>query len=177
MARKLGVSTYILDEMGVGRWDNEWHFPMFDENNQIIGIKIRNLLGEKWCLKKSKLGICKSRYFNPQLPAYICEGESDTAAMLSKGYNAIGRPGATSPLKIVLKLLKDCPEINIMADNDSHGQGWNTARHFAKVLYENDSNRRIYLIIHNMYKDVRAWINSGDFSHFELTAMKMRFEL
>jgi len=94
--------------------------------------------------------------FNPRQPLVICEGESDTAAVLNLGFNAIGRASATSCLGTITKMVRN-PKVFIVADTDS-GVGLSSAK-LLKLAIKNS------VVVHNpAYKDIRVWINSGLFT-------------
>jgi len=93
--------------------------PMRDGDNKIIGIQLRSDDGMKKCVTGSRGGL-----FIPQCEtqkiAYICEGASNTAALLTMGFFSIGRFNCNSGgdmLKIALKRLK-INSVVLVADND-----------------------------------------------------------
>lgn len=166
LAGKLNLPSSVFIKMDIRMDGDVFCFPMYNAQRQIIGIKKRNLNGRKWCVRHSKLGIYLPRHFSASQGVYICEGESDTAAMLSKGYNAIGRASATSCKAILRELLKDCPEITIISDYDPHGLGYKESCKLAKVF-----ERHVHIVLNRDYKDIREWINSGTFTHQKLVAL------
>src|SRR6185295_4140079 len=92
-AATLGVKSEALEALGCA-WAEPyraWAFPMRNGDRNVIGIRLRNDAGHKWAVKGSKQGL-----FSPSYPAsqtgFICEGPTDTAAALSIGLWAIGRP-------------------------------------------------------------------------------------
>jgi len=174
LAGKLKINVWILLQMGVGYKDFVWYFPMYNSLKEIIGLKKRNLKGDKWCQTGSRLGVSLSMHFRPSQSVYICEGESDTASMLSRGYNAIGRANASSCRVILKELLKDCPEVNIVSDFDAHGSGYKCACRLAEFLYRPD--RRVFTILHREHKDIREWINSKTFTHQEFINLKQEYK-
>ena len=99
-----------------------WAFPMRDGDNKIIGIRLRNSAGDKWAVTGSRQGIfiplagCPMPYGI----AYLPEGPTDVAALLTMGLFAIGRPTCNSGndfIKIALKRL-GIRRVVIIADND-----------------------------------------------------------
>ncbi len=122
MVQILGVSAKSLVQVGIGYCPEHdaYTFPMFDGEGKVIGIRMRNDKGAKWALTGSRGGIfipdCE-----PNRMAFICEGPTDTAALLSIGFYAIGRPSCNSggeQVKAALKRLgvRQCV---IVSDNDS----------------------------------------------------------
>jgi len=122
IADKLGVSLNSVKDLGVGFSEGfkSWTFPMRDGDNKIIGIHLRCDDGSKKCVTGSQGGLFIPQ-IEPQKLAYICEGASSTAALLTMGFYAIGRFSCNSGadmLKTALKRL-DVTRIVIVADNDT----------------------------------------------------------
>ena len=124
LADDLGVKASALLELGVC-WAKEHYafgFPMRDGLGSVVGIRLRNASGKKWSVRGSHAGIflpyCKS-----DDTVWIVEGASDTAAALSIGLYAVGRPSCSGGL-YHLKTLFDRLHIRravIIADNDKPG--------------------------------------------------------
>ena len=118
----LGVNSDSLISLCVGysRKDNAWAIPMRDGDNKIIGIHLRCDDGSKKCVTGSQGGLFIPQV-EPQKIAYIVEGASSTAALLTLGFFAIGRFNCNSGadmLKTALKRL-GVTRIVIVADNDT----------------------------------------------------------
>lgn len=121
LARNLGVDPISL-EMLCCTWappHSAWAFPMRDPYMEITGIRLRSDSGKKWSVRGGHEGL-----FIPQCPpaetAWICEGPTDTAAALSIGCFAIGRPscsGGSEMLRVLLRRL-DVRRVIVVADND-----------------------------------------------------------
>jgi hypothetical protein len=125
LAESLGVSPEALNALGAA-WappHRAWAFPMKDGYGEMVGIRLRDETGKKWAVRGSKQGI-----FIPdtqaQQTAYVCEGPTDTAAALSLGLYAIGRPSCNcggNEIKTACKRLGVSKAV-IVADNDAPGQ-------------------------------------------------------
>ncbi len=121
LAASLGVSIQSLQDLHCFRNGKpEWAIPMRDGSNKIIGIQLRSDDGTKKCVTGSRGGL-----FIPQCEtqkiAYICEGASSAAALLTMGFFAIGRFNCNSGgdmLKVCLSRLK-INRVVVVADNDS----------------------------------------------------------
>lgn len=124
LAEGLGVKASALMELRVA-WAAEhraWAWPMRNGLGAFVGIRLRNNEGRKWAVTGSKSGIFLP-FCIPQKAAWICEGPTDTAAALSLGLFAIGRPscsGGTNEILAVIKRL-EVRECVIIADNDAPG--------------------------------------------------------
>lgn len=93
LSADLGVTNSSLMSLDTG-WDAEhdaYAFPMRDDRRNIIGIRLRRPDGFKFAIENSRNGL-----FYPELvhdgPVLLPEGPTDTAAMMSLGFDAIGRP-------------------------------------------------------------------------------------
>lgn len=171
LAAHLKIDIATLSNMGIGTDGSVYYTPMYDADRKIIGLKCRNLSGQKWCVKGSRLGVCYSRDFRDYQNVYICEGESDTAAMVGQGYNAIGRASATSCGTILASLLKNAMDIIIVADYDKHGRGFSSACKLAKHF-----DRSVDIVLQRTHKDIRAWINSGTFTPVALEHLRQPYD-
>lgn len=138
LAESLGVSVESVAALGAakafwrkGLWSLEkfparaWAFPMRDGHGNIIGIRMR-ANGQKWAVTGSRNGI-----FIPQMypmrykVAYLPEGPTSTAAALTMGLFAIGRPACHiggPDIKVVLKRL-GISRVVIVADSDDKPTG------------------------------------------------------
>ncbi len=125
-AENLGVTPNSLFELGCA-WSVEykaWAFPMSDGAGKIIGIRLRNETGFKWAVTGSRQGIFLPAV-DPQPITFLPEGPTDTAACLSLGLFAIGRPSCNSGNELIAQALKRLGiyKVVIVADNDEIKQG------------------------------------------------------
>ncbi len=142
LAEKLSVSADSLFELETcqyryrdARQCGDFAIPMRDGDNQIIGIHLRCESGEKKAVLGSRNGLFIPQC-EPQKTVYICEGASNTAALLTMGYYAIGRPSCNSGgemLKVAIKRLS-VKRIVIIADNDQVKNGRRAGQDGAKKL-------------------------------------------
>lgn len=93
LAHELGVTVASLQAIDTG-WDAEhdaYAFPMRDRWRNIIGVRLRRPDGFKFAIENSRNGL-----FYPELvndgPVLLPEGPTDTASMISLGFDSIGRP-------------------------------------------------------------------------------------
>ena len=159
MANLLGVSEESLRllRMGWSSSSDAFSFPMYRAGHRLIGIRLRNLQGRKWAIKGSRSGLfMPSRWIGGQKGIVICEGPTDTAAMLTLGFNAIGRPSAMGSHAMVEELVAGRP-VCIMSDADE--VGISSSKKLAAHL-EKSACRRVGIMVPGA-KDVRAWLNLG----------------
>lgn len=103
----LGVTRKSLEmlECVHAPYRNTWAWPMRDGNNGLIGIRLRNLDGKKWAERGSHQGLFIPQT-EPQKTVYVCEGPTDTAALLSIGCYAIGRPSCCGGIPMLQQAVK-----------------------------------------------------------------------
>ena len=86
---------------------------------EIIGIRLRNGGGRKWAVNGSRSGIFIPQGLKLDSTLYVCEGPTDTAAILDMGYDAIGRPDCTGGAGMVADFCRGkMLEVIIITDND-----------------------------------------------------------
>ena len=157
LAGKLGVSIESLEalECTHSPWSHAWGFPMKDGYGNYIGIRIRHEDGKKWAQPGSQAGI-----FIPKLPVprriLVVEGPTDTAAALTFGYYAIGRPSCSGGVHHIMAFVRRCHvhEVVIVADNDDPGiRGGNDLQRMLPVA-------SCLLLLPT--KDLREFLRIGD---------------
>jgi hypothetical protein len=126
LARQLGVSDESMGRLGLG-----WHrgkllytFPMRDATTRIIGIRTRTRNGtHKRSITGSRHGLFVPARLNFRNRLWIVEGPTDCAAMLTVGFDAIGRPSNTAGLEMLLAFCRrwKCREVFVLHDRDPRG--------------------------------------------------------
>jgi hypothetical protein len=165
LAVALGVSVKSLQRLGVG-WAAQypaWAFPMTDAAGAVLGIRLRLRYGKKISVKGGHDGL-----FIPEgldLAGgllLICEGPTDTAALLDFGFSAVGRPSCTGGVKLLVDLVqKHRPEgVTIVSDVDGNGAGQRGAASLAAVLVAYCPAVRI-IAPPSGVKDAREWKRRG----------------
>lgn len=157
LAGKLGVDSYSLAALRAC-WaspHNAWAFPMRDGQGGMVGVRLRNDAGKKWAVRGSRSGIFVPVGVTPQDVALICEGPTDTAAALSIGYWAIGRPSCNQGAREIHATLvrAGVKRMVIVGDNDKPGiQG------AQRVASEIPMPAKMWL---PPCKDIRAFVQAG----------------
>lgn len=160
-AAELGVDIEALQRLDVV-WSPKhraWAFPMHNDRRGVIGIRIRGDSG-KWAVKHSDSGLFMPHALNSRSSLVICEGPTDTAAALTLGYQAAGRPSNTGGIEFICDMLQvgRRRDVVIMADADGPG------RHGANILAD-----RIVGLVRTVKivtppepnKDLRQWLQRG----------------
>jgi hypothetical protein len=143
-ARRLGVDVSALREMqwGFSRAKHAWAIPMRDGFNNLVGIRYRNDDGNKWTEAGTHTGIFIPQGA-PSRTVMLPEGVTDTAAALSLGYYALGRPSCSGGNQYIIQMIRrlGIKRAIIIGDNDDskereRGQnpGVNGALSLAKLL-------------------------------------------
>lgn len=142
LARRLNVSPATLVALGVGwREDREkdgdtwagtgrwaWVFPEVDGRGRVIGLLRRyedDRLKKKLVVGGRRGLTVPTPWRKLPGPIVLCEGASDTAALLDLGFCAIGRPQAKARtvLTDLAELLEgDARDVVVAADNDAVGR-------------------------------------------------------
>lgn len=171
LAHGLGVSPDSLDALGAA-WSGKrkaWAFPMLDADGATIGVRLRATDGAKWAITGSKQGLFyDAALLTAELDRvlYVCEGPTDTAAMLTMGYPAVGRASCNGQAVQVLGLCKrvGARRLVIVADNDTakekrDGSAFYPGREGAEKMAK-ETGLPFKLVVPPA-KDIRAWLNDG----------------
>lgn len=157
LASGLGVSTLALNRLSIGnKGDGEWTFPMLDSQRRIVGIRIRAEDGSKYAVTGSKNGLFIPNGISNGDPLIICEGPTDTAAMLDLGFDVIGRASCISGNEFVPPLCQG-RDVAILTDNDDAGRLG--SKKLAEMLIRVCKSIRI--ITPGYAKDAREWVRIG----------------
>ena len=130
-------------------------FPMFNEDRCAIGIRLRSLVGKKWAITGSKQGL-----FIPDQAigqrVIICEGPTDTAAVLALGLYAIGRPSCQGCEDATAYFCRG-RQVAILSDYDD--VGYRGSVRLASVVARKAKSVKIIEPLTG--KDVREWATSS----------------
>lgn len=171
LAVELGLQPSSLIELQVGTFKDVWTFPMKNARCKIIGIRTRFKDGSKKSMTGSKNGLFISiRKHIATLPLFICEGPTDTAALMDLGLQVIGRPSCSGAMDLVFEYIElgRYREVIILADKDSPKKrpdgsvfypGHEGAERLAQHLKPLISNVKV--IKPPKDKDARKWVQSG----------------
>jgi hypothetical protein len=169
LARELGVSDAALRALGVGwhRWEKVWTIPERDAAGRIIGLATRDPAGLKKRVHHSQAGLTYADDWNDGTgPILLVEGASDTAAALTMGVNAVGRPSNLGGVSLLLDLLVDLPTdraIIVLGERDQKPDGrWpgrDGALRTAERLAEGLERPIAWSLPPDAAKDTRAWLN------------------
>lgn len=156
----LGVSVDALERLQCGSWNNALTFPMRDETMDVVGVRTRWANGSKKSFKGSRNALFIPRRTGFDEVVYVVEGPTDTAAILSWGLPAIGRPSCQagdSTLRAVLRAMRP-QRVVFVSDQDRSGiDGAMAAANRVRIVVP---DVRIIRPPKDV-PDARAWLQTG----------------
>jgi len=161
LAQDLNLPLATLHWLGIGWSENRqaYAFPMKNGAGRIIGIHLRKRSGRKLCIPGSRLGLFIPNGLKKSGRIFLPEGVTDSAALLSVGYAAVGRPSCNSGVDHVVEFLgrQGTREAIIVADRDWPGQ--RGAEALSDTLVDLVPAVKV-ITPPQPFKDVREWISS-----------------
>ena len=154
---ELGVSYSSLIDLETV-WSvkhNAWAFPMRNGYGKVSGFRIRCIDGSKKSIYGSKNALFIPHNIKDKDRLFLFEGPSDTAAAITIGLNAFGRPSCSAGLFDIVTLVErlHTRELVIVSDNDNPGMdGAETLSHHLRV-------RHCIITVPN--KDMREYLKRG----------------
>ena len=172
LAAVLGVSPGSLSCLGIA-WaapHHAWAFPMSNAARETIGIRLRTEGGRKWAIRGSHNALFWPKDLTGRGPLLLCEGPTDTTALLDLGYDAIGRPSCEGAVEMVIEVVQhlhrrdvvvvaDADEPQRQPDGSVRRPGLDGANRLAQALTE--AGYRPKVIQPTQGKDARAWLQAG----------------
>ncbi len=164
LAGGLGLSVKSMQRLQVG-WSAEhraFTFPMCGASDNVLGIRLRRPSGYKFAVTGGNEGLFVPSDLPQDGLLLVCEGPTDTSAMLDLGFAAVGRPSCTGGIRLLVELVQRRPaaHVVIVSDNDAHGRGQRGADNLAVVLAA--YSHSVCVIAPPVgAKDAREWKRSG----------------
>ena len=161
---RLGLGLLHADELsdhGIPTPTSAWTFSMHDDRARVVGLRLRFASGRKLAIPGSHNGL----FLPAGMPSglgrlYIAEGESDTAALLALGVDAIGRAGCNQGTKLLAAFVRRTRPNEIIVVGDGDEPGRLGARELARQLVVLVKSVRVVLPPDGI-KDAREWVRSG----------------
>jgi phage/plasmid primase-like uncharacterized protein len=140
---------------------------MRDAIGNAIGIRLRcPKTGKKWAVKGSQAGLIYPldlSLSDATRRLVVCEGPTDTAALLSEGIAAVGVPSAGCGIEHLSALVHRLPPLEIVVLADADVAGLAGAERLAERLILTAPVR--VATPPEGVKDARAWVCSGANRH------------
>lgn len=185
LALGLGVDMDALESLEPA-YDSSnlaFAFPMRDGAGKVAGVRLRAEDGRKWAIRGGSDGLFYPTSTQPGGDLVICEGPTDTAAALTLGLKAVGRPSCSGGVSAMQELVGRLriKSITIIADHDAphrrpDGSVWYPGLDGAKVLAK--ALRRAWRLVMPPAKDIRTWLNEGATrDHFDALAASATWRL
>lgn len=157
LALSLGVAAVSLIALDIGLTTDAWTFPMSSKPGVVCGIRYRAEDGRKWAYRGSRNGVFAPVELHGVGPLLICEGPTDTAAMLDLGFDAVGRASCLSNVE-QMPAFAAGRDVVVVADGDAAG-----IRGATKMATALQSHCPSVCVIRppDGIKDARAWKIAG----------------
>ena len=166
LSNRLRLPAVTLKRLRVG-WcaaQRATTWPMVDHSERVVGIRLRSMTtGDKWSIRGGRAGLFVPAELRGKPDRlFVAEGPTDTAALLSLGVDAVGRPSCNGAVGTTTKLVKRLgpSECIVVADDDGHGAGIRGAESLARVLVTVCPSVRV-IVPPEGFNDVRDWITAG----------------
>ncbi len=172
-ANQLCVAAWSLNRLDVGtvganlaenfhiRWaKGSWTFPMRAADGEVTGIRLRMPDGSKCAVPGSHDGLFIPNDIGNPDQLLICEGATDTAAMLDLGFAAIGRPSCRGSRREVVRLVRRLKPRSVVIVADRDPAGLVGAHELALELVTRVAELRV-ISPPDGIKDAREWKRSG----------------
>jgi hypothetical protein len=172
LSDNLCVSADSLKRLKAGTDGRAYTFPMKNAAGHIIGIRRRFDDGVKVCVRGSMNGLFIPDGLTGTDTLIIVEGNTDCAAALDFGYDAIGRPNCNSLINETIRFVRkhNYVRIVVIPDNDIKFDGTNPGLtggyRLAERLRLHCRDVRVVLPPAE-YNDLRCW------AHLSLTRIEL----
>jgi phage/plasmid primase-like uncharacterized protein len=165
-ATSLGVSHDSLTLLRMG-WAADYRatsWPMVDANARVIGIRLRcPETARKWAVVGSRAGLFVPAGLAEVRRLFVCEGPTDTAALLSIGLDAVGVPSAGGVPDLLARLIRRLMPADVVIVADGDGPGRVGADRLAAAVIPVRPVR--VMSPPDGVKDSRAWVGLGATRH------------
>jgi hypothetical protein len=161
LAASIGVSPGSLSRLKIA-WaapHQAWAFPMCNAEHKTIGIRLRAEDGQKWAVRGSRNGLFWPDDLVNGGALLLCEGPTDTAALLDLACDAIGRPSCAGAIDMVVEVVQHLRRRDVVVVADADGPGIDGADRLAQALTQ--AGRRPKVICPLAGEDARAWVRGG----------------
>jgi len=160
LAWSLGISAESLQRLSIGWNGVAFSFPMLDPEGRVVGIALRRPNGSKYAVTGGRQGLFVPTGIAAGEQILVCEGQTDAAACLDLGFQAIGRPGCRSTLLLCVALTRKLEPARVVVVGDTDDQGRSGAATLASALTVRCRDVRVIFPPEGV-KDLREWKRRG----------------
>jgi DNA primase len=107
---------------------------MTDPDDQVMGIRLRFPDGKKLAIRGGREGLFIPTNVKFDQNLLICEGPTDTAALLDLGFNVVGRPSCCGGTHLIVELVRRHWPLKVVIVSDSDIPGQRGANDLAETL-------------------------------------------
>lgn len=183
LADDLGVSAESLHRLRIGwagarelkeldtrcRSTGAWSFPMRTPDRHVVGIRLRTASAFKYAVAGSGEGL----FIPSEMPLdsgeiHVVEGPTSTAALLTMGFVAIGRPSCSGGVELVKALVRaaDIQSVIVWGDRDTAkplpgGRKLYPGQDGARALARQLAPLCAVRVVIPPVKDARDWLRAG----------------
>lgn len=167
---ELGVAPHALRRLGVGTHRGLFVFPEKNHRGEVMGLSTRDHNGRKKFVYGGHHGLFIPNDLDLTQTVVLPEGASDTAACLTLGIEAVGRPSNTGGINYLAELLRNVDDVLVLGENDRTGDepegvdppGIKGAKYTAKRLAELWGRPVRWALPPGVAKDLRSWLCEMD---------------
>lgn len=161
LANQLGVTPESLRRFEIGWKDDQprgYTFPVRYPDQEICGLQIRSLDGCKCVVRASVTsGLFIPVGIDPHRVVFVTEGLSDACALMTRGFQAIGRFSAATKPALVIGAVRHLRINHVVIVGDLDAVGHQAAVRCAEYCRSFVKTR----ILLPPVKDVREWIRGA----------------
>jgi DNA primase len=133
---------------------------MRDASGLVRGIRLRTAAGRKFAVRGGHEGLFIPESLEPSDSLIIAEGPSDVAALLSIGFEAVGRPSCGGGASFLVDLVRRHRPGRVVIVSDSDQAGRDGAARLACRLVSRCHSLQV-IEPPAGFKDARDWVRSG----------------
>lgn len=170
IAAGLCVSRDSLARLSIGFDGEAYTFPMLNADGEIVGFRRRFNDGRKLSVAGGNEGLFIPSGLTFTRATHLCEGPTSCAALLSMGFEAVGRPSCNSGNRIACDFIRrscvrsvivwgDRDKPKTLANGNTFRPGQDGAWTLAKLLAAFVPMVRVF--IPTVAKDAREWLRAG----------------
>jgi hypothetical protein len=133
---------------------------MTGPGGDVLGIRLRLPNGRKLAVRRGQEGLFIPEGLSMAGTMLVCEGPTDTAALLDLGFDAVGRPSCRGGVRLLVEWVERHRPSDVVIVRDADGPGIGGAESLAAVLVAYAKAVRV-IAPPTEVKDARQWVQQG----------------